>query len=573
MRYFALAIDYDGTIAHHGRVAAATLDALTRLAATGRKLILVTGRQVDDLIAVFPGIERFDRVVAENGALLYCPATRKQQVLGAAPPAAFVAELARRGVSPLSLGVSIVATWQPQERVVLEVIRELGLELQLIFNKGAVMVLPPGVNKATGLGAALEDLGLSPHNVVAIGDAENDHALLQMAELSVAVANAVPMLKAAADFVTEGDHGAGVIELIEELAERDLVDRPTRVGHRTLLLGTRADGVEVRVPAAGSTILVAGTSGSGKSTLTTSLLEQLMTSGYQCCVIDPEGDYDELADAIAFGSAERVPGVTEVLTALERPRTSAIVNLLGIKLQDRPAFFSRLLLRLQEERARTGRPHWILVDEAHHLLPTNWEPAPLTLTRSLTSMIYVTVHPDALAPSVRATLDVIAALGDDPASIFDAAGIERDAATALEPLPSGEAALWLARDGKAVVRVRVPQSQGERRRHRRKYAQGELGPDRSFFFRGPENRLNLRAQNLITFLQLADGVDEDTWLHHLRAGDYSQWLAICIKDEALADEVRAVERDGAQLGAAESRARIRAAIEQHYTLPDNATPL
>jgi len=574
MRYFALATDYDGTLAHHGRVDAATLDALERLAATGRKLILVTGRELGDLQKVFPGISRFDLVVAENGALLYTPATRATSVVAGAPPAAFVAELKRRGVAPLSVGASIVATWHPQETTVLEVIRDLGLELQVIFNKGAVMVLPSGVNKATGLRAGLTQLALSVHDVVAIGDAENDHALLQAAEFSAAVANAIPMLKASADLVTQADHGAGVAELIEHLIECDLADRPTRGLHRTLLLGIRADGPEVRIPAAARTLLVAGTSGSGKSTLTTSLLEQLMAQRYQCCVVDPEGDYDELAHVIVFGGAEHAPSVTEIMTALEHPETSVVVNLLGIKLQDRPAFFARLLLRLQAERARTGRPHWILVDEAHHLLPTNWEPAPLTLTQSLTSMIYVTVHPAALAPAVLDSVDAIAALGESPHEVFAALGVtDRTGDASDQPLQAGHHRLWLKGSGSGPIRVSVPPSHGERRRHLRKYAKGELGPDRSFFFRGPEGKLNLRAQNLITFLQLAEGVDEATWLHHLRTGDYSQWLANCIKDEPLAEEVRAVERVGARLGAADSRARIRAAIERRYTLPETASAL
>ncbi|HEU4530262.1 MAG TPA: HAD-IIB family hydrolase [Steroidobacteraceae bacterium] len=569
MRYLALATDYDGTLAHHGRVDATTLASIERLAASGRKLILVTGRELPDLKRVFPELDRFDRVVAENGALLYTPATRKERVLADAPPAAFVSELELRGVKPLSVGASIVATWHPMENVVLQVIRDLGLELQVIFNKGAVMVLPAGVNKSTGLAAALEELGLSPHNVVAVGDAENDHALLQSVQASVAVANAVPALKAAADIVTRADHGAGVAELIDSLLESDLTDLQPQDARRTLLLGVRADSTEVRIPALGHTLLVAGTSGSGKSTLTTSLLEQLRARRYQCCVIDPEGDYDELADVIGFGTAERAPDVAEILTGLERPGESVVVNLLGVKLQDRPAFFASLLLRLQEQRARTGRPHWILVDEAHHLLPTNWEPAPQTLTQALTSMVYVTVHPDALAPAVREGIDVVAVLGDAPRDVFKAVGIA--VPSGLPALESGQAMLSLYR-GEPVI-VAVPPSHSERRRHQRKYAKGELGPDRSFYFRGPQNKLNLRAQNLITFLQLAEGVDEETWFHHLGSGHYSQWLANCIKDEDLARDVQAVERQAAQLDAATSRARIRAAIEQRYTLPEDASPL
>ncbi|TIU15450.1 MAG: HAD-IIB family hydrolase, partial [Mesorhizobium sp.] len=104
---------------------------------------------------------------------------------------------------------------------VLEVIKELGLELEIIFNKGAVMILPSGINKATGLAAALEDLRLSPHNVVGIGDAENDHAFLQACGCSVAVDNALAAVKDTADLVTRGARGKGVEELIEKLVKRD----------------------------------------------------------------------------------------------------------------------------------------------------------------------------------------------------------------------------------------------------------------------------------------------------------------------------------------------------------------
>jgi len=157
--------------------------------------LLVTGRQLDDLRRAFGELELFDWIVVENGAVLHRPTTGETRVLTAGPPPAFVAELKRRGVTPLAVGESIVATWHPNESVVLAVIRDFGLELQVIFNKGAVMVLPAGSNKATGVLEALKELGLSPHNLVAIRDAENDHALLDVAECSAAVANAVPMLK------------------------------------------------------------------------------------------------------------------------------------------------------------------------------------------------------------------------------------------------------------------------------------------------------------------------------------------------------------------------------------------
>src|SRR3989337_801534 len=199
MRYLALCTDYDGTIAHHGIVDEATIDALTRLRQSGRKLIMVTGREIGDLIAIFPRLDLFELVVAENGALLYRPQTREERPLGDAPLPEFVAALQARGVAPLSVGRTLVATFEPHEQTVLEVIRDLGLELQVIFNKGAVMVLPSGLNKASGLKAALMELNLSVHNTVGVGDAENDHAFLSICECSVAVANALPAVKERAD--------------------------------------------------------------------------------------------------------------------------------------------------------------------------------------------------------------------------------------------------------------------------------------------------------------------------------------------------------------------------------------
>ena len=150
---------------------------------------------------------------------------------------AFVEELRQRGVEPLSVGESIVATWHPHEAVVLDVIRSLGLELQVIFNKDAVMILPAGVNKGTGVRAALDELGLSTHNALGIGDAENDHAFLGICECSVAVGNALPVLKERADVVTTATHGAGVEEIIEQLLADDLRSLQPRLRRHEILLG------------------------------------------------------------------------------------------------------------------------------------------------------------------------------------------------------------------------------------------------------------------------------------------------------------------------------------------------
>jgi hydroxymethylpyrimidine pyrophosphatase-like HAD family hydrolase len=230
VRYRALATDYDGTLANNGRVDAATGAALERYRMSGRPVILVTGRELADLAGVCPELGWFSRVVAENGALLFDPATGRERLLAEPAPEGLVRLLRERGVTPLSVGRVIVATREPQEVEVLRAIRELGLEHELIFNKGAVMLLPSGVNKATGLAAAARDLGLSPRDVVAIGDGENDHAFLAAAGCGVAVANAVPALKERADLVTTCDHGAGVAELIDRLLADEVRSDASRPG-------------------------------------------------------------------------------------------------------------------------------------------------------------------------------------------------------------------------------------------------------------------------------------------------------------------------------------------------------
>jgi HAD superfamily hydrolase (TIGR01484 family) len=569
MRYLALACDYDGTVATHGRVDEPTLAALKRLLASGRKLILVTGRELPDLMSVFPHLDLFERVVAENGALLYRPATREEKVLAAPPPEAFVQALRERGVGPISTGRVIVATWHPHETAVLKAIRDLGLELQVIFNKDAVMVLPSGVNKATGLKAALKELGLSPHNVVGVGDAENDHAFLSLCECSAAVDNALPTLKETADITTRGDHGAGVSELIAEMVDIDLGRWEGRLTRHHLLLGTRPDGTEVRVKPYGTSLLIAGPSGSGKSTVAKALLERLAEHRYQFCIIDPEGDYEAFEAAVELGDSRHPPGVPEVLQLLEDPKNNGAVNLVGLSVTERPAFFLALLPRLQELRARVGRPHWLVVDEAHHLLPASWEPGRLAWPQGFDRVLLITVHADQVAPAVLGLVDTVIAVGQSPEETlrrFRAARGERPPALPPVALGEGEVLFWSASAGREPFRVRVAPGRGERRRHSRKYAEGELPPDRSFYFRGPEGKLNLRAQNLMLFLQLAEGVDDDTWMYHLRRGDYSQWFRERIKDQDLAAEAARVEGLDA-VTPAESRALVKAAVEQHYTLP------
>jgi phosphoglycolate phosphatase (TIGR01487 family) len=573
MRYLALASDYDGTLADNGTVTASAVAALRRLTASGRKLILVTGRELDDLRSVFPEHHLFQRIVAENGALLYNPATRESRALADPPSPEFIAALRNAGVDPLSVGASIVSTVLPHDSTVLKVIHDLGLEMQVIYNREAVMILPSGVNKGTGLRAALTELGLSPHNAVGVGDAENDHALLNVCECRVAVANAIPTLKDRADLVTSDPDGKGVEQLIEKILFDDLRGVEPRAPRYPIVFGRTPDGKEITIPSYGANLLIAGPSGSGKTSAVTAILERLLDNSYQVCLIDPEGDYGQLEKVIALGGPARAPEASEIAAALAKPKTSVAVNLLGLPVGDRPGFFISLLSQIQDLRARTGRPHWLVIDEAHHLLPASSEITAASIPHKMTNLLLIAVHPSAVLPSVLKTMSGVIAVGPSPEQTIQefSNSVGRPSPVhSLMPSKAGDAFVWFLDDARGLISVRVQPSALEMRRHKRKYAEGRLALESSFFFRGPHDKLNLRAHNLMMFNQIAEGIDDETWMFHLRQNHYSKWMLSSIKDESLASEVRGIENlPGVTPG--DSRKKIIDAVNKRYTGPETAS--
>lgn len=569
MRYLALVTDYDGVIAHDGRPSTAAVAALQRLRSSGRRAVLITGRRLDDLLGVFPQLDLFDCVVAENGAVIYELATRKETSLAKPPPPQFIDRLKDLNVEPLEVGRVIVSTWLPHHTAVMQAIQEMGLELHVVFNRAAVMVLPAGVNKATGMEHALRKLGLSRHEVVGLGDSENDHSFLERSECSATVANAVPSILQAVNIVTKRANGEGLAELVDELIATDLCRVQGRLPQHLVSIGRRDDGSEITVPPYGLNILVAGPSGSGKSTVAAGIVERLMAQEYQLCIVDPEGDYGTLPDVVTIGHQHHAVTVEEVLALLEDPKLTLNVNLLGIPLADRPEFFGQLFPNLQAIRTRTGRPHWIVLDEAHHMLPADWAHLGRALPQSLGETVLVTVHPSHLAPLLLRLVDVIIAVGPMPQKT-----IKRFADAIGEPLDwpaglsdhRGQAVVWFPREKEAPFSIQIIPGSAERIRHHRKYAEGNMR-HRSFFFRGPDNRQNIRAQNLALFVQIADGVDDETWMFHLRRGDYSRWFRSSIKDHYLAEQAEHIEHRP-DLHPTVSRRLIRSLIEARYTLPE-----
>ncbi len=457
MRYFALASDYDGTLADAGVVAPDTLQMLRRLRNTGRRLILVTGRLLPDIKAVFPEFEIFEQIVAENGAILYNTRTKTETLLCEAPPEEFVAALASKGVDPLELGRVIVATSDDHKQTVLQTIEELGLELQIIFNKGAAMVLPSGVNKATGLNAALRQLGLSVHNTIGVGDAENDNAFLRICERSVAVANALPSLKTKADLVTNGASGTGVSELIGRLIEDDLASVPARNNRDSIVLG-EAKERPLRMPVYGASLLSPRPSEKEPSPLITSVMERLAETGYQFLAIDPRGDHAAPEGAIILGDRKRAPTIDEVLKALASAGQSLIVNLLGVPMQKRTMFFENLLPRVREMRIRTGRPHWVIIDGAHQLMPVMQRAIEDGPVKGPTGAMLLTMEPDQIPPSVLCSIDTVIATGagqEETFRKFCSACSENCPPVPASKPERGTALFWSRRSGGAPLVFRL----------------------------------------------------------------------------------------------------------------------
>jgi hypothetical protein len=258
-----------------------------------------------------------------------------------------------------------------------------------------------------------------------------------------------------------------------------------------------------------------------------------------------------------------VPPIVDEALKLMQAETNVVINTQSLNVDERPGFFADMLPRVSALRMKTGRPHWLVIDEAHHLLPAKRGHAGRTLNEDVPAVILITVHPESISPEVLKSVNTIIALGDREVISKFCEAIGEESPPVGSPLAEDEVIVW-ERKSRHPPRTLKPEKPNQaHKRHTRKYAEGTLGADRSFYFRGPDNELNLRAQNLMVFLQIADGVDDRTWMHHLKRGDYSTWFHDIIKDLELADEAAGIEADG-QLDAKESRNKMAGAVRRRY---------
>lgn len=563
MYFLAFAVDYDGTIARDGDVSAETVEALHLLKQSGRRLVLVTGRQLDELKTIFPAVDLFDRVVVENGAAVYNPQDGDMHILAQAPPASFAERLRERGVGPVATGHVIVATWHPHERAVLGLIAEMGLELQIIFNKGAIMVLPSNVNKASGLLAALDELNISPLNVVGAGDAENDHSFLSLCGCSAAVANALPVLKQEVDIVLSGDHGIGIVELVRRILDEDagLLART----QRGISAGTDVGG-DRHYLLPEDLVLIVGNSGCGKSSYATLLTEEMAGRHHEFCVIDPEGDYIDLDDAETIGGLTEPPTTQEALRLLLKARVNVVINAQALGLNDRQRLFNALMESIRDLRKATGRPQWLVIDESHHMMPSS-DSNDRSFPSLKTGAILLTLTPRALPRPILKEVTMIIAMGSTAYLLLGefAHLLHQPPPVAGQQPGPDEKLLWRPKSQRDPVRLRAETPRQIHNRHAGKYATGDIGEWHSFYFRGPGDIVNIRARNLSEFVRVSRTLNEGIWDYHLQRDDYAEWFQQVIKDDFLAQEAQAAKAN-ATLGIDKARDRLIDAISCRYKI-------
>ena len=543
MKLAAFALDYDGTLAVNGRMPRAVVDAIGLARSRGIRVVLVTGRRLAHL-ALDTEIAMFDAVVAENGAVIEFPSTGRHVQLGPAPSPRLAEELARRAI-PAVRGECLIEADAESAGSVLQAIRALELPYVLVFNRSRVMILPPGIAKSTGLRRALFELRTSLHNTIAIGDAENDHDMLDACEWGVAVGWGSPALCAIADETIDGDGPIAVAAYLERVSATPRM-AVGRAGRHRVLLGTTPTGTPVSLAIRGRTVIIAGEPGTGKSLLSGVLAEQFILQGYSLVVLDPEGDYrslETLPDVTLFPSEDPPPPPRQLLRALRHPGESVVIDLSAMAAPQKQLYLRTLLPMLAIERRRTGLPHKIVLDEAHQFLsgPNTAE----LIDADLGGYVWVTYRVSQLDRSVCAEDAVRIVTRESEAAEVDALSrlcastIDADV---LRSLDRDEAVLLPGPDeaGGGLVRVRIAPRLTVHVRHRQKYFDMPVGDAQAFVF-GSGAAAGPRVRSFKELVHVLDGEAGARVRGHAERHDFSRWVRDVFRDGVLAARVHDVE--------------------------------
>jgi hydroxymethylpyrimidine pyrophosphatase-like HAD family hydrolase len=577
MHISVIATDFDGTISQGDQLAPGAGRALRRWREAGQFSVLVSGRPFEFLRDLQEREQAFDLIVAENGAVLYNPHTDEMRLPFGEVPDDLLRALTELGV-PLWRGVGIAGTTLPYDDAVWVASRELGLAVHVETNRREVMIMPPGVSKGTGLLTILKSEGLSPRNLLAFGDAENDQSLLQVAEVKVAVANAVESVKAMADYVTPAAGPGGVTRFIDRyLLDERAFDFPVRGAHHFGLGGT----TEVDLNAhdlVDRDVLITGGCGYGKSWLATRLADGLIDGGYQLLGLDPVGDLSVLArhaTCLCLGR-EETPPMSLIVQLLSETDLSILLDLAHMPTpEERVLYTTGLLRRVLEVHRRLGKPHWLLIDEAQDLLGGHDNPARMPLLQRPTTpgICLVAWQPSRLDQAVleringflftrhRLNVEVECLRAMLIERGLDVTGL----AERLSKLGEGQALVWGLTTSPGDSLVPLKFSMGPRAfskmRRLHLYLEEPVAASKRFYFKDKTGRTP-SAGNLAELIDRLHILDPAVITFHLQRGDFCRWVRDVLHDERLTLWIERLQTTG--LSGEPLRLALLDVLEQRY---------
>ena len=577
-----VAFDLDGTIAQNDQVSAQTWVKLAEAKEKGFKLMLVTGRCFEDLKNIGPFEEYCKAIVAENGALVYFP-DNETLVMPFGQLASVVKEQLIESGIPLEIGKAIVATRVPHDKKVLEVLGKTNFAAIAEYNKGAIMVLPHGATKGSGLLFALNELGLSAHNMVSIGDAENDRSLFEQAELAIAVQNATEKIKKIADITLDAPNGTGVNAFISQLLNHEIpVFTPRR--KQRIQIGHRLDQEELFMSPLrllNGNLCITGDSRSGKSWIAGLIIEKLLEQEYQICVIDPEGDYygiNAFPHAIVMGRNDpKLPEVPDLLTLFEYSNTSIVLDMSSKPLSFQMEYVEALLHGLFSLKESRGKPQLIIMDEAHYFCgPGNGAVKDLIVKHMEHGGIaLITFNPNLVDNKVLEQIDhwLLTKLQGDlqyhAVSAYLPALAQEDMRKNLAHLPIGKTYLYCKHtDDTLHHQSEMIDFTHTRRivrhiRHLNKYLRAPVQQSKQFYFHVPEGYDGVNsAANLWEFSRKLREVPLETIHYHIERQDFRRWVADVLHDHELANRIQKITRR--QLEGEDLREELAATVDLRF---------
>lgn len=463
-----------------------------------------------------------------------------------------IENLTQRGID-FKVGRCVVEMEAEFADVAIALIRELELPLAITFNRGRMMLLPASISKSSGLRQLLDTLGVSVHNAIGIGDAENDHELLTICEHAVAVSWGSAKLKQSADQVIQGDGPQAVAEYIDRVSS-DIRLPAESTSHRKVVLEEIEGQAPFEILIRGRNILVAGDSKSGKSWLAGMFVEQQILQGYTVYAFDPEGDYSSLAslpNTIVLGGGRLLPYGDDLKMLLQQG-ISVVLNLSHLSHDDKCEYIEQHLPLVADYRRERGFPHRIMLDECHYFLGGTLSKRLLDF--QLDGYTLVTYRPSHLPAEVLKAIDVVGVtrlaeheevdvlrelLDDKSDHYIDSHNWYEELAnlgiTEAALLPPTEEAKGQLR--RFIVAPRLTRHV----RHRTKYYDIPVSKEHEFVFTANGQPVGESAATLRDLVNSARRVSPRVLTNHCRHHDFSRWIATLFCDHDLANDVRRLE--------------------------------